>query len=65
MAAQRECGALAEWRAMLTDLAAAVAASGKSRVVLEVDVTMSDGTNKVACQSHAASVGAPHERPRV
>ena len=52
MAAQRECGALAEWRAMLTDLAAAVAASGKSRVVLEVDVTMSDGT-RLRARGHA------------
>ena len=34
---------LTEWRTMLTELAAAVAASGKAHVTLEIDVTKADG----------------------
>ena len=44
MAADRDASCLAEWRQMLGELAAAVAASGKAHVTLEIDVTKSDGT---------------------
>ena len=44
MAAERCGGSLAEWRAMLQEMAAALAASTQAGVTLEIDVTNADGT---------------------
>ena len=44
MAAERPSGTLAEWRVMLQEMAAALSASTKAGVTLEIDVTHADGT---------------------
>ena len=49
MAAERPSGTLAEWRAMLQEMAAALSASTKAGVTLEIDVTNERRWHKVPC----------------